>query len=38
METTTLLWNKVGKVIDENLDILMKKYPEDFISQWLRRA
>ena len=32
METTTLLWNKVGKVIDENLDILMKKYPEDFIS------
>lgn len=32
MENTTLLWNKVGKVIDENLDTLMKKYPEDFIS------
>lgn len=32
MEITTFIWNKVSKIIDDNLDTLMKKYPEDFIN------
>lgn len=32
MEVTTSIWNKVSKIIDDNLEALMKKYPEDFIN------
>ncbi len=31
-EITTLIWNKVGKIIEININSIMEKYPDDFIT------